>query len=54
MFNKFFWAQQNLGGNKKLRWALSSGLTDGVQGGEPPPWQAKYKNWATFSWHFDI
>jgi len=23
---------------------LSSGVTDGGQGGEPPPWQAKCKN----------
>jgi len=24
------------------------------KGGEPPPWQAKCKNWAPFTWHFDI
>jgi len=30
--------------------ATVSGVTDGGQGGEPPPpWQAKYKNWALFS-----
>ena len=31
-----------------------SGVADGRQGGEPPPWQAKCKNWVPFNWHFDI
>jgi len=33
---------------------VHSGVTDGGQGGKPPPWQAKCKNWAPFSWNFDI
>jgi len=34
---------------------LSSGVTDGGKRGKlPPPWQAKCKNWAPFSWHFYI
>jgi len=32
----------------------SSSVTDGGQGGELPPWQAKCKNWAPFSRHCDI
>jgi len=33
------------------RSAVVSGVIDGGGGarGEPPPWQAKYKNWAPFS-----
>ena len=29
------------------------GVTDRGARGEPPPWQAKCKNRALFSWHFD-
>jgi len=33
---------------------IYSVVTDGGQGGESPPWKAKYKNWTPFNWNFDI
>jgi len=30
-------------------YSAPSGVTDGRQGSEPPPWQATCKNWAPFS-----
>ena len=42
-----------------VRWndttqVYNSGVTDGVQGCEPLPWQARCKNWATFCLYFGI
>ena len=39
---------------KITRGLKDSGIPDGRQEGEPFPRQAKCKNWASFSLHFDI